>query len=165
MIADGAGLDDEDRAVAFARDDRGVDNARKRRRVDENVVKCAAQRVEELREAAAVEKLRRVRRKLTGRDHVKLRRVRRVHDVLEPVLAGQVVREAVDRLAACVDIAERDGLAHVRVDENGVLAGLRERLGEAHRDGALAFIFRAACDCDDLDVVAAELEVRADCLE
>ena len=165
MIADGAGLDDEDRAVAFARDDGGVDDARKRRRIDENVVKCAAQCVDHLREAPAVEELRRVRRKLTGRNHIELRDVRRVHHVLEAVLAGEVVREAVNRLAACVDVAERDGLAHVRVNENGVLAGLREGLGEAQRDGALAFIFCAAGDCDGLDVVAAELKVRADGLE
>jgi len=165
MIADGAGLDDEDRAVAFARDNGGIDDARKRRRINENIVKCAAQCVDHLREAPAVEELRRVRRELAGRDHIELRNVRRVHHVLEAVLAGEVVRETVDRLAACVDVAERDGLAHVRVDENGVLAGLREGLGETQRDGALAFIFRAAGDCDGLDVVAAELKVRADGLE
>src|ERR1017187_5941882 len=144
-----SGTGDEDNHVGNARADHSVGNRQHGWRIDYDVAELFPPAPDQLRHGFRGQHLRWIRWHVTGRDHVQAGNLLDGHRGL--------VREPGSREAGAETVVHGNsettmncGTAHIAVDEQGFLSGLRENYGEVESAEGFALLHHGAGDQNDL---------------
>lgn len=155
--------DDEQGAVTAVGCDSRINDPAKGRGVDKDIVIALSLLLYQRGKILSAEKLDRIRRIFAGEDDTEVRVLGRKGGFLRSSKPRQHFAEPDCRLGIGVSACHY-GFAHISVYDENLLPKLGEAPAQMQCDGGLAFVFVVARQCDDLDVLAAELDVGTEYL-
>ncbi len=161
--ADAVILNHQHGAVAFSRHYRCINDTPKRRRIHDYVIKLPAQAKKCLLEFFPTQKLTRIGRHGSGKNHVQILDIGHMYNRFQCFLACQHMDQPMVHRPGFIS-SHQYGFAQIGIHQNHLLSRLRKRPCQFHRHGSFAFIRRAACYDNRPNIRTAQLYVCAKCL-